>query len=189
MDNRSAAPPRRSLAKRLLLPPLIALATLLVFLEETLIDFLSGLMARLARLPVVTRAEAWATRLPPYWAMTMFLLPAAVLLPFKFLALWLLASGHALSGILIIVTGKIVGTALSARIYKILHPALATLPWFVRAETWVFAKRDWLYGWVKATHAWQAMGALKLRVRAAIAQRRSWIGRYLRRMRAKLRAG
>jgi len=135
MEDRQAGAPRRSIAKRLLMPVLIALAALLVFLEETLIDFLSGLMARLARLPIVARAEAWAARLPPYPAMTLFLLPVAVLLPFKFLALFLIATGHALTGLLIILTGKIVGTAFSARIYKILHPTLAQLAWFVR-EAW-----------------------------------------------------
>ena len=188
MEDRQAGAPRRSIAKRLLMPVLIALAALLVFLEETLIDFLSGLMARLARLPIVARAEAWAARLPPYPAMTLFLLPVAVLLPFKFLALFLIATGHALTGLLIILTGKIVGTAFSARIYKILHPTLAQLAWFVRAESWVLAKRDWLYGHVKATAAWRAMRAAMDRLRAAIRARRSWIGRYLRRVRAKMRA-
>ena len=35
------------------------------------------------------------------------------------------------------------------------QPTLVTMPWFLRAETWVFAWRDRLYAFVRALPAWQ----------------------------------
>ena len=171
----------RNLLRRILTPPLVFIAAAALILEETLIAWLQALMARLAKLPVVAAAEAWAARLPPYPAMGLFLLPAVVLLPVKLSALWLIAHGSIGAGIAIILAGKVVGTAIAARIYKILHPSLSRLAWFVAAERWVFGWRDRLYGYVKATATWHAIvrvvHAAKASVRSVLARRPGWLGR------------
>jgi len=47
-----------------------------------------------------------------------FLIPAAILVPFKLLAFWLIARGHGLLGLEVFVVAKIVGTGVSlARIF------------------------------------------------------------------------
>lgn len=177
----------RRLLKRLFTPPLVVVAALLMLLEETLIDWLQRLMAALARLRWVAALESRAARLPPYPAMVLFLLPGAVLFPVKLGALWLMAHGQLLLGATILVIGKLVGTAFAARIYKVLHPTLATLGWFVRVETWVFAWRDRLYALVRAMPAWQAAVAMIQRTKAWIraqalrlrsqASRSGWLSR------------
>ncbi|HJQ57956.1 MAG TPA: hypothetical protein VJ890_13680, partial [Vineibacter sp.] len=172
----------RRLLKRLLTPPLFVVAAFLLLLEETLIAWLQRLMAALARLRWVAALEARAARLPPYPAMVLFLLPGIVLFPVKLGALWLVAQGNLVMGAAILVAGKVVGTAFAARIYKVLHPALATLPWFVRAEAWVFGWRDRLYGFVKAMPAWQAAAA-------ALGAVKTWLRDGLRRLRARSRPG
>ena len=57
-------------------------------------------------------------------------------------------------------------TALVARLYRVLHPTLMTMPWFVRAETWLFAWRDRLYAFVRAMPAWQKAAGLSHAPRA-----------------------
>ncbi|MCW5748095.1 MAG: hypothetical protein KIT36_18040 [Alphaproteobacteria bacterium] len=156
----------RRFLKRLFTPPLVVIAALLMLLEETLIAWLQQLMATLARLPWVAALEARAARLPPYPAMALFLLPVIILFPVKVGAVWLLAEGKVLLGGAVLLVGKVVGTAFAARIYKLLHPALATLAWFVRVETWVFGWRDRLYAAVKAMPAWQAAADVIRRGRA-----------------------
>lgn len=158
----------RAFLKRLLTPPLVVFAAIVMVVEETLIDALQWLMARLARLRWIAALEARAARLPPYPAMLLFLLPGAVLLPVKLGALWAVAHGHVVLGGAVIVAGKIVGTAFSARIYKILRPTLVTLPWFARAEAWVFALRDRLYGYVRSLPAWQA-------AKRRVAEAKAWV--------------
>lgn len=176
----------RRFLKRLVTPPLAVIAALLVLLEETLIAWLQGLMAAFARLPWVAALEARISRLPPYPAMILFLLPAIVLFPIKLAAVWMIAQGKFLLGGGIIMVGKVVGTAVAARIYKLLHPTLSTLQWFVRAEAWVFAWRDWLYAFVKALPAWQMATAFLHRVRRLVA-RPGWLSRRFAAMRRRAR--
>ena len=56
-------------------------------------------------------------------------------------------------------------TALVARLYQVLRPTLITMPWYLRAETWLFDWRDRLYAFVRALPAWQRATALVQRVR------------------------
>jgi hypothetical protein len=171
----------RAFLKRILTPPLVLIAAALILLEETLIDWTQRLMSRLAALPFVATLEERLRRLPPYPAMLLFLLPAAVLLPVKLAALWLLASGHAVLGVLIIIAGKMAGTAFGARLYVILRPTLVTLNWFARAEAWVFGWRDRIYAHLKAMPAWQTatarVAALKAWVRLQFGGQPGWLGR------------
>ncbi len=171
----------RNLLRRMLTPPLVFIAAAVLILEETLIAWLQTSMARLARLPAIAAAEAWAARLPPYPAMGLFLLPGIVLFPVKLTALWLIAKGSVAAGVAIIVAGKVAGTAIAARIYKILHPSLSRLGWFVAAERWAFGWRDRLYGYVKATATWhavvRAVAAAKASMRSLLARRPGWLGR------------
>ncbi len=167
----------RRFLKRLFTPPLVLLAALLMLLEETLIAWLQRLMAAIAALPWIAVLEARAARLPPYPAMILFLLPGIVLFPVKLGALWLVAHGQVVVGAAILVAGKVVGTAIAARIYKVLHPTLATLAWFVRAETWVFGWRDRLYAAVKAMPAWQTAAAMVRRTREWLRAQAQWLRR------------
>ena len=134
------------------------LALLLVF-EEWGWEPLQRLLARVAHLPVMRQIEAGVQRLPPWAALAVFLLPTALLLPVKLAALWLVAQGHGLAGVALIVLAKLVGTAIVARLFVLTRPALLQMPWFAR-----------LYGrWVP----WKE--ALLTRVRARL--RASWVWR------------
>jgi hypothetical protein len=150
-------------------------------------------MRRLAALPFVATLEERARRLPPYPAMLLFLLPAAILLPVKLAALWLLASGHAILGVLIIIAGKMAGTAFGARLYVILRPTLVSLNWFARAEAWVFRWRDRIYASLHAMPAWQkakaGIAAAKAWLRAQFAGRPGWLGRRFAAARRMARRG
>lgn len=155
----------RRVLKRLFTPPLVVVAALLVLLEETLIVWLQQLMARLASLRWIAALEACAARLPPYPAMILFLLPVIQVLVVELVGAWLLLLGQPLLGAAIAGVGKAIGTALAGRVYKVVRPALATLPWFVWIETRVFAWRDRLYGAVRGMPAWQAAVAVVHRCR------------------------
>jgi hypothetical protein len=183
----------RAFLKRILTPPLVLVAAALILLEETLIDWTQRLMARVGALPLVARLEERMRRLPPYPAMLLFLLPAAILLPVKLAALWLLASGHAILGVLIIIAGKMAGTAFGARLYVILRPTLVTLNWFAHAEAWLFGWRDRIYARLHAMPAWQKatarVAAAKAWTRAQFAQRPGWLGRRFAAARRMARRG
>ena len=147
------------------------LAALWIFLEEWIWDAMQACMALIGKLPGVRWCEARIAGLPPYAALVAFLIPVAILVPFKLVALWLIARGHALLGLEVFIVAKIVGTALVARIFTLSRPALLTIGWFARLHAAFTAWRDRLYAYVKSLPAWQAARAWIATVRGTL---RAW---------------
>jgi predicted membrane-bound spermidine synthase len=141
--------------KRLATPPLLVVAVALVLFEEYLWEWLTGLMARLGRLPVIRELEARVAALPPNGALAVFLLPAVVLFPFKLAAVWAIATGHLLLGLLVLVTAKLAATALLARLYVLCEPALMRVAWFVRIHHWVMRVKAWAHDRLESWPAWR----------------------------------
>src|SRR5216683_5519780 len=148
------------------------LAALWIFLEEWIWDAMQACMAWIGRLPGVRWCEARIARVPPYAALVAFLIPAAILVPFKLLAFWLIARGHALLGVQVFIVAKIVGTAFLARIFALTRPALLSIGWFARFHAKFTAWRDRLYAYVKAAPAWRAA---KVWIAAARGTLSAWV--------------
>ena len=134
------------------------LALVLIF-EEWGWEPLARLMARLAKLPLWARMEAFIVRLPPYGALVVFFVPALMLLPVKLLALYWISRGHAVLGILVVLSAKLLGTAAVARLFALTQPALMQLAWFAngygRWKRW----KDALIARVKHSPVWRASAA------------------------------
>ncbi|WAC74006.1 hypothetical protein OU995_04545 [Roseateles sp. SL47] len=154
---------------KLLLSPLrwtlrFVLALVILF-EEWGWEPLQRVMARLGRLPVIRHLEAAVRRLPPYLALLVLLVPSLFLLPVKLLALWLIGQGHAAMGLGVILSAKLVGTAVVAHLFALTQPALLRLDWFRRLYArWVEWKAG-LLAWVRSSGVWRTARALKLRLR------------------------
>lgn len=131
--------------KRLLSPPFILLAACLIWFWEWLWEPLEQLMARLGRLPLLKTMEAWISAAPPYPALLCFLIPGAVLLPFKIAGLYFIAHGAPLAGFAIFLAAKIVGTALVARIFSLTRQQLLQIGWFYRLYTRTTAFRERIF--------------------------------------------
>src|SRR5471030_1111215 len=78
------------------------------------------------------------------------------------------ACGHALAGLAVIVLAKLASAAIVARIYVLTRPALLTLAWFARLETWFLALKERAIARLEATAAWQQLRHLMA------AMRRGW---------------
>jgi hypothetical protein len=139
--------------------------------EEWLWDAMLRLMARLAKLPAVAWVEAKIARLPRYAALIAFVLPAAVLLPFKLVAFWLIAKGYALLGAVVFVAAKIVGTAFLARIFALTKPALLTFNWFRRSYEFFMRWKERLYAMLRALPLVIQLRAWMRAVRMALKRR------------------
>ena len=145
--------------KRLLTPPLIVLAALLMGVEELLWERLKWLTAWVARCPPIRWYESAILRLPPYPMMVVFLLPATILIPVKLLAVYWLTQGYWLLSLAVILGAKVLGTAIVARSYVICHPKLMAIDWFRWLHDWLIATRDRLYAAVKAMPLYLAVRA------------------------------
>ena len=141
---------------------------LLVLFEEWGWEPLQALLARLTRWPPLACLERRLQRLPPWAAVAVFALPGLALLPVKLGALALISRGHAVDGLLLIVAAKVIGTAVVARLYTLLQPALMQLAWFARVHArWTTWKTYWI-DHVRASVAWQVAVRWRQRLRQAL---------------------
>ena len=151
---------------------LVPLAAAYVFLEEALLHYMGLAMAAIGRWPPVARLEAWLRGLPPWAAMLTFLAPMVLLFPVKLAAIWFAMHGQYGWALGSLIAGKVVTTALVARLHGLLRPTLMTMAWYRRAEAWVFDFRDRVYGFVRALPAWQKAQALVRLIRTSM---RAWL--------------
>ncbi len=168
--------------RRLLTPPLLFAAFLLVLLEETVWRWATALGRLIARIPVFGAVERLVVALPPPAVFTLFIIPMALLLPVKLAALWLIGTGHAVLGLGVILLAKMLGTALSARLYAIAEPKLMQVAAFARLHGWVTRLLRRAHEFLEASAAYRrardamhqakaALQGLALRARAAWAAR------------------
>ena len=143
----------------------VPIAAAIVFVEETLLHYLGLAMAAIAKWPPVARLEAWLRSLPPWGALLAFVAPSLLVIPIKLSAVWFAFHHHYGLSALSLVIGKMLATALVARLYQVLRPTLVKMQWYLRAETCLFAWRDRLYAFVRSLPAWQRAKALVQRVR------------------------
>jgi hypothetical protein len=154
--------------KRALQMALVPFAAAIVFLEQTLIRYLNLVTAAIAAWPPIARLEGWLTRLPPYWALLTFVAPSILILPIKLSAFWF--GMHHRYGLALgsVIFGKVLATAIVARLYRVLRPTLMGIPWFAWADTKFFAWRDRAYAFVKSLPAWQKVQAMVQAMRVRV---------------------
>lgn len=152
----------------------ILLALIIVF-EEWGWRPLAELLGRFARWRPWAQIEYAIVRLPPYAALLAFVLPSALLLPLKFLALFLVANGQFLLAALLFAGAKVVATALVARLFLLTQPALMQIGWFAWAYDRVMPWKEALTDYVRLSVPWRMGRLWKERTRRAILiQYRRW---------------
>jgi hypothetical protein len=148
---------------------------LLILLEEWGWQPLAELLGRLARWQPWARAEAAIARLPPYLALVVFVLPSALLLPLKFLAVFLIAKGQLVLAGLTFAAAKVGATALVARLFLLTRPALMQIGWFAWGYDRFIPWKDALEAYVRSSYVWRMGRVWKERARRmAAAQWRLW---------------
>jgi hypothetical protein len=142
---------------------------LLILLEEWGWQPLAELMGRLARWRPWARAETAIARLPPYAALAVFVLPSTLLLPLKFLALFLIARGYLLLAGLLFAAAKVGATALVARLFLLTQPALMQIGWFAWAYDRFIPWKNALEAYVRSSYVWRVARVWKKQLKRAAA--------------------
>ena len=132
--------------RRLFRPLLILLA--LVFLFEAwlwshLAPVVAWIVAHIPLRAMKARLRALIDRLPPAATLVVFIVPVLLLLPLKFLGLWMLAHGSWLGALGVLAFAKMLSVGVTAFIFDVTQPKLMQMPWF-----------RWLYDRVMAGLAW-----------------------------------
>jgi hypothetical protein len=144
---------------------------LLILLEEWGWQPLADLLGRLARWRPWARMETAIARLPPYAALVAFALPSVLLLPLKFLAVFLIAKGQLILAGLLFAAAKVGATALVARLFMLTRPALMQIGWFAWGYEAFVPWKNALEDYVRSSYVWRVGRVWKERVkRTAAAQ-------------------
>ena len=158
------------LLKRLLAAPFILIAAIIVLFEEWLWDDLQRIAAAIGRLPLLRQFESFIAGLPPYAALALFGAPSLLLIPVKLAALYLIAHGQPMFGLMTVIAAKIAGTALVGRIFVLTQPNLLRIGWFA----WLYARfltfKTRIHETIQSTAIYQAVHRLRLRMRAALVE-------------------
>lgn len=142
--------------RRILRAPLLLLAFLWVVLEETIWHWATQLGAQIARLPLFVALERLVLRLDPHVVLLLFVIPLLGLIPLKLAAVWLIGGGHPIKGVMLLVSAKFLGTALSAHLYAVAEPKLMQIPIFARVRNVVFALLARAHAYLDASPAWRS---------------------------------
>lgn len=162
-----------SIARGPIIAALNVIAALVVLFEEWGWRPLSDFLARLAKYAPVAIVERWIAGLPPYAALFAIALPTTLLLPLKFVAVWLLANNHFATATLLFLGAKLASTALIARVFILTKPALMRIAWFARAYNWFVPWKDALFAQIRASWVWRYGRMLKTRFRLTLT--RAWL--------------
>ena len=140
--------------------PLLILVAIVFLIEAWLWSHLRPVVTWfVARIPF-RAVKAWIAgtvrKLPPAATLVVFIVPVAMLFPFKLLGLWLLANKQWIAASIVLVLAKLVGVAITAFVFEVTKPKLLKLGWF-----------RWLYEHVLAWLNWahHLVAPIKLRVK------------------------
>jgi hypothetical protein len=137
---------------RRLLRPLVILLALVFLLEAWLWQHLAPIVASVvARIPL-DRLKAviarWIAGLSPAATLVVFVVPFILLLPLKFLEVWLIAKHHWIGAIVTLVLAKLLGLGVTAFIFDLTRAKLLQMPWFRSLYEQMLAWLAWAHALV-----------------------------------------
>ena len=143
----------RTLLKTIFAPFAFILAAIYFIIDALVLSILRPVLRRLTHLKLFQLIAQWITSLGPYPTLAVFLIPLLLLEPIKPLSAYLMASGHFVTGVLLLVLGEVLKITIVERIFHIGRPKLMTIPAFA----WIFHfVSGWLM-WMRALPPWLAI--------------------------------
>lgn len=103
------------------------------FLAPIVAFIVAGIPLKAIKLKLASSIE----KLPPAATLIVFIVPALLLLPLKFLGLWLFAQGYWLGALAMLALAKVVSLGVTAFIFEVTKPKLLQMAWFRRFYEWV----------------------------------------------------
>lgn len=165
--------------KHWVLRPVVTTVAVLYFLIDAVVfGVIRPFAAWIGRWPVFAWVARRVAGLGPYPTLALFVVPLVVLEPAKPLGLYLMGTGHALEGAVVIGIAEVLKITLVERLFHMSKDKLLTIPAFAWAYVRVVRWLDWL----KALPAWQAVLRAWRRVaeaaRGMVRTLRGWVWRF-----------
>jgi hypothetical protein len=143
----------RTIPKTILEPFVIVAAALYFVIDALALSSLKPLLTKIANLKLFQLIAQWIASLGPYPTLALFVVPLVLLEPIKPFSAYVIASGHFLFGILVLVFGEVLKITIVERIFHIGRDKLMT----IKAFAWIY---NFAFGWLtwpQALPAWQSV--------------------------------
>jgi hypothetical protein len=135
-----------------IIKPFVVVLAALWFLADAMFATIAHPLARwLGEHWVLFRLRAWIRSLRPYPALALFAVPLVILEPVKPVAAYLAATGHAWSGLIVLVVGEILKLVLVERLFSLNRDKLLS----IAAFAWAYGKYRWVMDRLESVEAWQ----------------------------------
>jgi len=159
---------------RRILKPFLILLAVAFLIEAWLWEHLRPLVAAVVNViawdKLKARLAALVEKLPPWAVLIVFVIPFIVLLPLKFLEVYLIVHRQWIAAILILVLAKLLGLGVTAFIFDVTRPKLLQMAWF----RWLY---DLMLVWLAKAHA--ITDPIKHRIKERLADLRHRARRWL----------
>lgn len=136
--------------RRTWLRPFWILLALIFLAEAWLWDHLEPIVARVVNLipwgKLKQKLAHLIEDLPPWATLIVFVVPFIVLLPLKFLEVYLLATHQWLAAGIVLILAKLLGLGVTAFIFDVTRDKLLQMAWFRRMYEWLLWARVWAHG-------------------------------------------
>ena len=141
--------------RRLTKTPLLAVTVFVVLLDDAFRAVVLPAVRALAGLALIRRVEARIAGLPPRAILLLFVVPLAVIEPFKIYALYLIGQGHFAAAVTTFVVAKVVGLGLAERLFAIGRDKLLSIPWFAWCHGKILAIHHRVHEWLQQWRIWR----------------------------------
>ncbi|NNM80690.1 MAG: hypothetical protein HKM01_09620 [Gallionella sp.] len=127
-----------------------------ILIEEAFWSVFETVSGFFERFKLIRKLEEFVAARSPAICLALFLIPILLMLPFKFVGVWLIARGHPLDGLFVFLLAKATGTFLAARLLAITKNKLMTIRWFAYCFEKFIGWKDGVKNYIHATASYQA---------------------------------
>ena len=143
----------RTILKIILEPFVIVVAAVYFVIDALALSILKPLLRKIANLKLSKFIAQWIASLGPYPTLALFIVPLILLKPIKPFSAYIIASGHFLFGVLVLVFGEVLKITIVERIFHIGRDKLMT----IKAFAWIYNFAFGWLTWLQALPAWQSV--------------------------------
>ena len=117
----------RTILKTILEPFVIVAAALYFVIDALALSSLKPLLRKIVNLKLFKFIAPWIASLGPYSTLALFGVPLVLLEPIKPFSAYIIASGHLLFGVLVLILGEVLKITIVERIFHIGRDKLMTI--------------------------------------------------------------
>ena len=159
--------------RRLARLPATGIISVYVVLNAVFSPLFGPLVRALLRMRLFAWLAQGIARLPPYAVLVALLVPLVIFEPPKVLALYWLATGHVMRGVVALVLSYAGSLLLVERVFAAGHDKLMSIGWFAALVGFALAIRDPILVWIRTR-------PLFVEIKAWVAERRQMLARLWR---------